>query len=99
MSIRNNIVMGALACVLSAPAFASDAGAFIGGVFATKLMTNVRAQTQAEQVQAAAAVQQSQASAPKSAQQRLQELDNLKAQGLITQGEYNTKKKAILDDL
>ena len=91
--------MGALACVLSAPAFASDAGAFIGGVFATKLMTNVRAQTQAEQVQAAAAVQQSQASAPKSAQQRLQELDNLKAQGLITQGEYNTKKKAILDDL
>lgn len=99
MSIQSKIVMGALACVLSAPAFANDAGAFIGGVFATKLMTNVRAQTQAEQVQAAAAVQQSQSSAPKSAQQRLQELASMKAKGLITQDEYNTKKKAILDDL
>ena len=61
MAIRDKFAPVALACVLStglaglsAPVLASDAGAFIGGVFATKLLGNIRANTQAQQRAAAA---------------------------------------------
>lgn len=106
MLSHNKIAIGALACILSTAGIgfstsvlADDAAAFVGGVFAAKLMSNVRAQTEAEQVQAAAAVQQSQSSSSKSTEQRLQELDSLAAKGYITQDEYKAKRKAILDGM
>ena len=112
MVIRNKFTAAALACVLgsslvgtSAPVLASETGAFIGGVFATKLLGNMRDRTEAEQQQAAAATYSAQqqpvasASAPKSAQQRLDELDKLAAGGYITPQEYKAKKQKIIDSM
>ncbi len=108
MRIRNKII---LACVFSTfavgtslPVYADNAGAFIGGVFATKVMTNMQDRTAAEQQQAAAAQQQAarpvpSAPAQKSPQQRLDELDNLAAGGYITPEEYKKKKQAIIDSM
>ena len=111
MTIRNKISLAAVACVLgtaavgtSLPVYASDAGAFIGGVFATKLMTNMSDRTEAEQQQAAAAQQQAarpvqSAPAQKSPQARIAELDKLAAGGYITPAEYKQKKQAIIDSM
>ena len=88
----------------SLPVYADNAGAFIGGVFATKVMTNMHDRTEAEQQQAAAAQQQAaravqSAPAQKSTQQRLDELDKLAAGGYITPEEYKKKKQAIIDTM
>ena len=111
MSIRNKMTLAAVAAVIgtaavgtSLPAHASNAGAFIGGVFATKLMTNMSDRTEAEQQQAAAAQQQAarpvqSAPAQKSPQARIAELDKLAAGGYITPAEYKQKKQAILDSM
>ena len=111
MSMREKIVSGAVACVLgtavagmSMTVQASDAGAFIGGVFATKLLGNMQAQTQAQQEQATYARQSAaqpvpQAPAQKSPEQRIKELDKLAAGGYITPEEYKHKKKLIVDNM
>ena len=107
---RNKMVAGALACVLvataagiSTSALADDAGAFIGGVFATKLLGNMSERTQAEQAQAQAAQRQAQpvpaAPAHQSAEQRIKELDKLAAGGSITPEEYKAKNQQILNGL
>ncbi len=80
-------------------ALASDAGAFIGGVVAAKVMNNVQRRTEAEEAQAAAAQKTARAPAAKSPQQRMQELDKLAAGGYITPEEYKRKKQAILNDM
>ena len=111
MTIRNKIKLAAVACVIGTaavgttmPVYASDAGAFIGGVFATKLVGNMRDRTEAEQQQAAAA--QAQAARPvqsapahQSAESRIKQLDKLAAGGYITPEEYKHKKQAILDSM
>jgi len=96
---------GSAAVVTTQPVYADNAGAFIGGVFATKVMTNMHDRTEAEQQQAAAAqyqaaqpVQQA-APAQKSPQQRIDELDKLAAGGYITPEEYKKKKQAIIDSM
>ena len=111
MSIRNKMTLAAVAAVIgtaavgtSLPVYADNAGAFIGGVFATKLIGNMRDQTEAQQQQAAAAQQQAarpvqSAPAQKSPQARIAELDKLAAGGYITPEEYKTKKQAILDSM
>jgi hypothetical protein len=111
MTIRNTIAKGTLICVLgtaagalSSSVLASDAGAFIGGVFATKILGNMQDRTAAEQQQAAAATYAAQRpveSAPtqKSAEQRIAELDKLAAGGYITPEEYKAKKQQILDSM
>ena len=110
MAMRNKIASAGLACVLgttalgvTTPALASDAGAFIGGVFATKLVGGMRERNEAEQRQAAAAeqmaAQQRAAPAASSAEQQLAELKSMQAKGLITKEEYNQKKKQILDSM
>ena len=111
MSIRNKMTLVAVAAVIgtatvgtSLPVYASDAGAFIGGVFATKLIGNMRDQTEAQQQQAAAAQYQAarpvqSAPAQKSPQARIAELDKLAAGGYITPAEYKQKKQAILDSM
>lgn len=92
--------IAATTLVVSAPAIADDAGAFIGGVLATKVVSNMKRRTEAEEAQAAAA-QQSRAapSSSSSAEQRIKELDKLAAGGYITPEEYKRKKKAIIDGM
>lgn len=112
MAMRNKMTSAALSCVIglaglgvsTSPVFAGEAGAFIGGVFATKVVGNMRARTEAEQQQAAAAQQmasqqQRSSSGGRSAEARIAELDKLAAGGYITPEEYKAKKKAILDSM
>jgi len=111
MSVKEKKGLGAVACVLglavagmSTTVLASDAGAFIGGVVATKVVGNMRDRTEAEQEQAEYARQSAaqpvpQASAQKSPEQRIAELDKLAAGGYITPEEYKRKKKAIVDGM
>lgn len=104
----NRMTLGALAGVvgmaavgISTSAMADNAGAFIGGVFAARVMNNMAERTEAEQQQAAAAQRPVPAAAPakKSSQARIAELDKLAAGGYITPEEYKAKKKAILDSM
>jgi hypothetical protein len=109
MAIQHRIASRALVCILgtamagmSTSALAGEAGAFIGGVFATKILGNMSARTEAEQQQAAAAqaaAQQSAAPSQKSPQERIDELDKLAAGGYITPAEYKAKKQQILDSM
>ena len=111
MTIRNKITLTTVAAVIGTaavgttmPVYAGNAGAFIGGVFATKVMTNMNDRTEAEQQQAAAAQAQAarpvqSAPAQKSPQARIAELDKLAAGGYITPEEYKTKKQAIIDSM
>ena len=113
MSKQRNIAVGAAAGILittaltvSAPLQSSEAGAFIGGVAASRVMSNMRRRTEAEEVQAynsSRAAQPVQQAAPAPAaqttQQRLDELDKLAAGGYITPQEYKAKKKSILDSM
>ena len=108
MSITKKITSFTIAAIFATTVFtatnsamASDAGAFIGGVFATKLVSNVKRNADAEEQQAAyqqnQAVQQS--STQKSPQARISELDKLAAGGYITPEEYKAKKQTILDSM
>ena len=111
MSYKAKMGTGAIACVLglavagtSVPVLAGDAGAFIGGVVATKVVGNMRDRTEAEQQQAyyaqqAAARPVPAAPAQKSPEQRIAELDKMAAGGYITPEEYKSKKKAIVDGM
>jgi len=100
-------LMVAAALTISAPAQSGEAGAFIGGVVATKVMSNMRRRTEAEEYQAYSApraaqpVQQAAPTAPaaQTTQQKLDELDKLAAGGYITPAEYKAKKKSILDSM
>ena len=113
MSKQRNIAIGtaasivvAAAMTVSTPLQASDAGAFIGGVAASRIMSNMRRRTAAEETtaynssRAAQPVQQA-ASAPATmtTQQKLDQLNKLAAGGYITPDEYKAKKKAILDSM
>jgi len=87
----------------SPPLLADGAGAFLGGMVTARVLTNMNERTEAEQYQAAAAMQQSQAapqssSAP-SVEERIHTLDQLRANGSISQSEYESRKKAILDSI
>ena len=119
MSKQRNIILSAAAGILipaaltiSAPAQSSEAGAFIGGVAASRIMGNMRRRTEAEEVQAynssraaqpvqqAAPVQQvAPAPAAQTTKQKLDQLDKLAAGGYITPDEYKAKKKAIIDSM
>ena len=115
MTKRNSIVLAgiltAATLTVSVPAQTSDAGAFIGGMMASRVMGNMRARTEAEQQQAAAAQQQANAAqqqpvqqaapapAAKTTEQRIQQLDKLAAGGYITPEEYKAKKQSIIDSM
>ncbi|MCK5698183.1 MAG: hypothetical protein KAI02_08480 [Gammaproteobacteria bacterium] len=105
MSIKNKFfssvlstLIGTSVLLISVPSYASDAGAFIGGVFATKLLQNSTRRADAEQQQAYASQAPVQ-SASNSPQQRISELDKLAAGGYITPAQYKTKKQAIIDSM
>ena len=94
--------------LMSMPLYASDAGAFIGGVFATKIFDNMQRRTQAEEVQAynssrsaarASSPAPSSGGSNQSTESKLQQLDKLAAGGYISPEEYKAKRKAILDSM
>jgi hypothetical protein len=113
MSHKSVVAISTLAGLLlaatlpaSAPVQADETGAFIGGVFASRIMSNMRRRTEAEEVQAVRSAQPAQAhsSAPAASaaaaptpEQKLNELDKLAAGGYITPAEYKARRKAILD--
>jgi hypothetical protein len=112
MSFQNRILGGATAATLlvaalalSVPAQASDTGAFVGGMLASRVMGNMHQRTEAEQQQAYYAQQNSQrqpvqqAAPAKTTQQKLDELDKLAAGGYITPAEYKAKKQKIIDNM
>ncbi len=115
MSKQRNIAVSTAAGILvasamtvSSPVQSSEAGAFIGGVAASRIMNNMRRRTEAEEAQAynssrAAQPVQQAAPAPKpaaqSTEQKLDELNKLAAGGYITPEEYKAKKKAIIDGI
>ena len=110
MSIKTNMVNCTAVALLvtslslSMPALASEAGAFIGGVLATKVVSNMNRQTAAQEQQAAnssrqAAPAPAPAPAAQTPQQRLDQLDKLAAGGYITPEEYKAKKKSIIDSM
>ncbi len=111
MSMRRKFVISSAVCVLTAAAMgftsaqASEAGAFIGGVLATKVIGNMRDRTEAEQDQADAMQAQAQnssrqqSSGAQSPEERIKQLDKLAAGGYITPAEYKQKKQAILDSM
>jgi len=93
-------------------AVADDAGAFLGGVLATKVLGNMKDRTQAEQQQAYYAqqsaqqqqqqpVQQAAPAAPAqlTPEQRIQQLDKLAAGGYITPAQYKQKKQEIVNSM
>ncbi len=100
----SSVLAGAVLCtavVISTAAHASDAGAFIGGVLAAKVVGNMERRTDAEEAQAQAATSQP-APAPAakpSPESQMQQLDKLAAGGYITPEEYKAKKKAIVDGM
>ena len=105
------ILMVALAGLMlpGSVVMASDAGAFVGGMLASRVLTNMGDRTKAEQQQAYYAQQQAQQrpvqqaapaaapAAPQTKEQKMAELDKLAAGGYITPDEYKARKKAILD--
>jgi len=104
-------LLGVLACaagtglaVASAPANASDTGAFIGGMVTMKVVNNMERRTQAEEAQAYRPAPQPVHQAPAqparpSKESQLQDLDRLAAGGYITPQEYKDRRKAILDSM
>lgn len=122
MSFRNKVIGGATGALLlttaltaSIPAQAGNTGAFIGGMFASRVMTNMHQRTEAEQQQAyyaqqnsqrqAQPVQQAAAPAPAPApaaltpEQKIDQLNKLAAGGYITPAEYKSKKAAIVNNM
>jgi hypothetical protein len=100
------VLVAGMASVNSPAVRADNAGAFVGGMLAGKVLRNMDQRTQAEQQQAYYAQQQAQRvqqapppPAQKTTQQKLDELDKLAAGGYITPDEYKAKKQQILDSM
>lgn len=102
-------------CVSILPGFKTEAlagsgAAFLGGMVAGHVLTGAversERRTEAAEYQAYSQPRTAQQAAPapapaakQTAQQRLDQLDKLAADGYITPEEYKTKKKAILDEM
>ena len=95
----------------SVPVHAGGWGAFVGGVAAARIVSNVReqneysqqsayyAQQSAQAAQQQVAVAQSQASSQPSAESRLDQLNKLAEGGYITPAEYKQKKQEVLNSM
>ena len=91
----------------SLPAHSDDAGAFVGGMMASRVLNNMHRRTEAEEQQAAAAQQQAaqpvQQAAPapttQTVEQKLDQLNKLAAGGYISPEEYKAQKQRILNSM
>ena len=102
------VAVGAIAFSVTVPVLADGAGAFLGGIAVAKIGRSIRENNEAQRDQADAAQQQAyyaqqqaqqRQQAPKSAEDKIAELDKLAAGGYITPEEYKSRKKAILDSM
>ena len=93
------LVAGTAAAVPQ-PAQAGKGGAFVGGMLAghitTRLVDNSNRQTRAAEQRA---YSQPRSSGGASAEERLDRLDRLAANGTITQQEYKQRRQAIINGL
>ena len=85
---------------------ADGAGAFLGGMITSRVLTNMSDRTAAQQDMAYSQPQTvvvhdsaPSGSSGDSAESRIKQLDKLAAGGYITPAEYKQKKQAILDDM
>lgn len=106
---KNNIINGKsflimIVTIATVLGFGRDAqaggGAFVGGMLAGHLVSGA-VNRDKERTQAAeyAAYSQPRQSTTKTTEQKLGELDTLAAKGYITKSEYQSRKKAILDQM
>lgn len=89
--------------------YADKTGAFIGGMITSRVLTNMERRTKAEEAQAYRAPPPQAAPAPQAAppaasakrtpEQKLQELDRLAAGGYISPEEYKARRQAVLDSM
>ena len=99
------VALGVIAFSVTVPVQADGAGAFLGGVAVARIGGAIRESNEAQRDEADAAQQQAyyaqqQANAePKTAEDKIAELDKLAAGGYITPAEYKSRKKAILDSM
>ena len=99
------VALGVIAFSITVPAQADGAGAFLGGIAVARIGRSIHDSNEAQRDQADAAQQQAyyaqqQANAaPKTAEDKIAELDKLAAGGYITPEEYKSRKKAILDKM
>ena len=87
----------------AAPALAGHGGAFLGGMIASRVLTNMSDRTEAEQYQAYSqprtVVVHDSGGSGGSAESRIKQLDKLAAGGYITPAQYKQKKQAIVDSM
>ena len=108
---KNNIINGKsflimIVTIATVLGFGRDAqaggGAFVGGMLAGHLVSGAvqrsKERTQAEEY-AAYSQPRTQQTSTKTTEQKLSELDTLAAKGYITKSEYQSRKKAILDQM
>lgn len=93
------LAVGAIASVPQ-PAQAGKGGAFVGGMLAghvaTRLIQNSNRQTRAAEYRA---YSQPRSSSAGSVEDRLERLERLAANGVITREEYQQRRQAIIDGL
>jgi len=96
------LIMIAIIAVISGFSRDVHAGGFVGGLVVGHVVGNVvRSNQQKNQAIEYAAYHQpaTQQSSTKTTEQKLGELDTLAAKGYITKSEYQSRKKAILDQM
>ena len=105
------LIAGAPFFVPVTPADAGEGGAFVGGLLAGHVITNMAnqqerqsraAERQADMQQQQMQQQRQQAPAQKAeptVEERLATLDKLAANGMITKEEYERRRKAIIDGI
>ena len=108
MSTESKLPIAVASCLLGCAlslnttlAQASGAGAFLGGMVASRVLNNMSERTDAEEYAAYSqprTVTRSHESTG-SAESRIKQLDKLAAGGYITPAEYKKKKQAILDGI
>ena len=96
----------AMLSMFSTATMARGAGAFLGGMITSKVLTNMHDRTQAEEYSAYSRPQQTTVvqaapaqSSSQSTESKLKELDSLASKGYITKAEYKSRRKAIVDGI
>ena len=94
----------AMLSMFSTATMAGGGGAFLGGMIASRVLTNMHDRTQAEEYAAYSKPQQTTVvqaapaqSSSQSTESKLKELDSLADKGYITPAEYKSRRKAIVD--
>lgn len=94
LKVGGSTILLATALAISVPSQAGDAGAFVGGMMAGRVMHNMHERTEAEKAQAYYAQQEAQASQQQAQQQQVQQAAPVQSSGDSTQ-----QKLAELDKL